>query len=157
GPVGQAELQRTSSTPTGIMESAAMGRCRGAFWMALLFDMAGLSLLLMGALSDVFFADLLIYSGGVGLLFSLLWWVFWYVGNLEVPPDELRSPTPTPPAGRPGPVARRRRRFEAEDSPPRQEATWVLQPSVLDSNSHHSSQLRGMVGVGVQNTRRALS
>ncbi|XP_060640358.1 transmembrane protein 238-like [Anolis sagrei] len=73
------------------MEAAGAGRCRGAFWMALLFDAAGLSLLLLGSFVDVFFADLLIYSGGVGLLFSLLWWVFWYVGNIEVPPDELQD------------------------------------------------------------------
>uniref|UniRef100_A0A670JN83 Transmembrane protein 238 like n=1 Tax=Podarcis muralis TaxID=64176 RepID=A0A670JN83_PODMU len=68
-----------------------LGRCAGAFWMALLFDAVGLAILLVGVFVDVFFADLLIYGGGVGIFFSLLWWVFWYVGNLEVPAAELQD------------------------------------------------------------------
>ncbi|XP_033023507.1 transmembrane protein 238-like [Lacerta agilis] len=59
--------------------------------MALLFDAVGLTILLVGVFVDVFFADLLIYGGGVGIFISLLWWVFWYVGNLEVPAAELQD------------------------------------------------------------------
>ncbi|KAH0631878.1 hypothetical protein JD844_019771 [Phrynosoma platyrhinos] len=68
-----------------------LGRCQGAFWMALVFDAGGLALLLAGLFVDVYFSDLLVYGGWMGLLFSLLWWVFWYVGNLEVPPEELQD------------------------------------------------------------------
>lgn len=75
------------------MEGAprGLGRCRAAFWLALAFDAAGFTALLAGVFADVFFADLLIYGGGVGVFLSLLWWVFWYVGNLEVPPAELQD------------------------------------------------------------------
>ncbi|XP_061455536.1 transmembrane protein 238-like [Rhineura floridana] len=79
----------TRSGPMGAR--VGLGRCAGAFWMALLCDAVGLAILLVGVFLDVFFADLLIYGGGVGIFFSLLWWVFWYVGNLEVPQAELQD------------------------------------------------------------------
>ncbi|KAM3827008.1 transmembrane protein 238-like [Vipera latastei] len=66
-------------------------RCRGALGLALLFDALGLAGLLVGGLLETSVSDLLIYLGGVGIFFSLPWWVFWHVGNLEVPPDELRD------------------------------------------------------------------
>ncbi|KAJ7305794.1 hypothetical protein JRQ81_010160 [Phrynocephalus forsythii] len=75
----------------GVGRRRGAGRCRAALWLALLLDGAGVASLLSGVLADVFFADLLIYGGGVGIFFSLLGWVFWYVGNLEVPPGELQD------------------------------------------------------------------
>uniref|UniRef100_A0ABM5F0K8 Transmembrane protein 238-like n=1 Tax=Pogona vitticeps TaxID=103695 RepID=A0ABM5F0K8_9SAUR len=71
--------------------AGGLGRCQAAFWLALSFDAAGFAALLAGVFLDAFFADLLIYGGGVGIFFSLMWWVFWYVGNLEVPPAELED------------------------------------------------------------------
>ncbi|XP_068764474.1 transmembrane protein 238-like isoform X1 [Struthio camelus] len=68
-----------------------LGRCVAAFWLALAFDALGLAVLLAGVFADVFFSDLLIYGGGIGIFLSLVWWVFWYAGNLEVPPEELRD------------------------------------------------------------------
>ncbi|XP_037243186.1 transmembrane protein 238-like [Falco biarmicus] len=68
-----------------------LGRCVAAFWLALAFDALGLAVLLAGVFADVFFSDLLIYAGGIGIFLSLIWWVFWYAGNLEVPPEELRD------------------------------------------------------------------
>ncbi|XP_064376423.1 transmembrane protein 238-like [Dromaius novaehollandiae] len=68
-----------------------LGRCVVAFWLALAFDALGLAVLLAGVFADVFFSDLLIYGGGIGIFLSLIWWVFWYAGNLEVPPEELRD------------------------------------------------------------------
>ncbi|XP_032930175.1 transmembrane protein 238 [Catharus ustulatus] len=68
-----------------------LGRCVAAFWLALAFDALGLAVLLAGVFADVFFSDLLIYAGGIGIFLSLVWWVFWYAGNLEVPPEELRD------------------------------------------------------------------
>ncbi|XP_015270980.1 PREDICTED: transmembrane protein 238-like [Gekko japonicus] len=68
-----------------------VGRCAASFWLALAFDAVGLAILLGGVFADVFFSDLLIYGGGIGIFLSLVWWVFWYVGNLEVPPAELQD------------------------------------------------------------------
>ncbi|XP_067162476.1 transmembrane protein 238-like [Apteryx mantelli] len=68
-----------------------LGRCVAAFWLALAFDALGLAVLLAGVFADVFFSDLLIYGGGIGIFLSLVWWVFWYAGNLEVPLEELRD------------------------------------------------------------------
>ncbi|XP_070616332.1 transmembrane protein 238-like [Erythrolamprus reginae] len=66
-------------------------RCRCALGLALLFDALGLAGLLLGGLLESAVSDLLIYLGGVGVFFSLPWWVFWHVGNLEVPAEELRD------------------------------------------------------------------
>ncbi|XP_072204916.1 transmembrane protein 238-like [Excalfactoria chinensis] len=78
-----------------------LGRCVVAFWLALAFDAVGLAVLLAGVFADVFFADLLIYAGGIGIFLSLIWWVFWYAGNLEVSPEELRDDVGlAPPKGR---------------------------------------------------------
>ncbi|XP_068002983.1 transmembrane protein 238-like [Melanerpes formicivorus] len=78
-----------------------LGRCVVAFWLALAFDALGLAVLLAGVFADVFFSDLLIYAGGIGIFLSLIWWVFWYAGNLEVPLEELRDDVGlAPPKGR---------------------------------------------------------
>ncbi|XP_068279069.1 transmembrane protein 238-like [Nyctibius grandis] len=78
-----------------------LGRCVAAFWLALAFDALGLAVLLAGVFADVFFSDLLIYAGGIGIFLSLIWWVFWYAGNLEVPLEELRDDVGlAPPKGR---------------------------------------------------------
>ncbi|XP_054247280.1 transmembrane protein 238-like [Indicator indicator] len=78
-----------------------LGRCVVAFWLALAFDALGLAVLLAGVFADVFFSDLLIYAGGIGIFLSLIWWVFWYAGNLEVPLEELRDDVGlVPPKGR---------------------------------------------------------
>lgn len=85
----------TMAAPGGL------GRCVAAFWLALAFDAVGLAVLLAGVFADVFFADLLIYAGGIGIFLSLIWWVFWYAGNLEVSPEELRDDVGlAPPKGR---------------------------------------------------------
>lgn len=67
------------------------GRCGGALGLALFFDALGFAGMLVGSFLDTSVSDLLIYLGGVSVFFSLPWWVFWHVGNLEVPPDELRD------------------------------------------------------------------
>ncbi|XP_063200260.1 transmembrane protein 238-like [Chroicocephalus ridibundus] len=77
--------------PPAMAAPGGLGRCVAAFWLALAFDALGLAVLLAGVFADVFFSDLLIYAGGIGIFLSLIWWVFWYAGNLEVPPEELRD------------------------------------------------------------------
>ena len=68
-----------------------LGRCTCCFWAAVAFDVAGLLVLLIGVFVNVFFYDLLIYAGAIVLFLSLVWWVFWYSGNLEVAPGELED------------------------------------------------------------------
>uniref|UniRef100_A0A3P8SQJ0 Si:dkeyp-72e1.6 n=1 Tax=Amphiprion percula TaxID=161767 RepID=A0A3P8SQJ0_AMPPE len=68
-----------------------LGRCACAFWLAVAFDVVGLAVLLIGVFASVFFYDLLIYAGAIVIFLSLIWWVFWYSGNIEVPPAELED------------------------------------------------------------------
>lgn len=68
-----------------------LGRCTCCFWAAVAFDTVGLSVLLIGVFVTVFFYDLLIYAGAIIIFLSLIWWVFWYSGNIEVPVAELED------------------------------------------------------------------
>lgn len=68
-----------------------LGRCVCSFWLAVAFDILGLLVLLVGVFVNVFFYDLLIYAGAIIIFLSLIWWVFWYSGNIEVPPAELED------------------------------------------------------------------
>lgn len=68
-----------------------LGRCTCCFWAAVAFDIVGLLVLLIGVFVDVFFYDLLVYAGAIVIFLSLIWWVFWYSGNIEVPPAELED------------------------------------------------------------------
>ncbi|KAM6957375.1 transmembrane protein 238 [Aplochiton taeniatus] len=68
-----------------------LGRCSCVFWLAVAFDVFGLLILLIGVFADVFFYDFLIYAGAIIIFLSLIWWVFWYTGNIEVPPEDLND------------------------------------------------------------------
>ncbi|XP_029946037.1 transmembrane protein 238 [Salarias fasciatus] len=70
---------------------SGLGRCVACFWLAVVFDVVGLAVLLVGVFANVFFYDLLIYAGAIVIFLSLIWWVFWYSGNIEVPPAELED------------------------------------------------------------------
>lgn len=72
-------------------EFRGLGRCTCCFWAAVAFDTVGLSVLLIGVFVTVFFYDLLIYAGAIIIFLSLIWWVFWYSGNIEVPVVELED------------------------------------------------------------------
>ncbi|XP_061702582.1 transmembrane protein 238-like isoform X3 [Syngnathoides biaculeatus] len=68
-----------------------LGRCVCCFWLAVAFDVLGLLVLLIGVFVNVFFYDLLIYAGAIVIFLSLIWWVFWYSGNIEVLSAELED------------------------------------------------------------------
>lgn len=77
--------------PADEPEQRGLGRCTCAFWAAVAFDTVGLLILLLGVFADIFFYDLLIYAGAIVIFLSLVWWVCWYSGNIEVPPAELED------------------------------------------------------------------
>lgn len=68
-----------------------VGRCKCAFWFAVAHDILGALILLTGVFAGFFIHDLFIYAGAVVIFLSLIWWVFWYSGNIEVPPEELED------------------------------------------------------------------
>lgn len=71
-----------------------LGRCVCSFWLAVAFDIFGLIVLLIGVFANVFYYDFLIYAGAIVIFLSLIWWVFWYTGNIEVPKADLEEDGP---------------------------------------------------------------
>ncbi|XP_059804758.1 transmembrane protein 238-like isoform X2 [Hypanus sabinus] len=70
------------------------GRCPCLFWVAIILDLVGLSLLLTGIFAHVQVSgrgvgDCFIYTGAIVVFFSLIWWLSWCTGNIEVSPEEL--------------------------------------------------------------------
>nr|XP_031543432.1 transmembrane protein 238-like [Vicugna pacos] len=65
-----------------------LGRCRHFFWLGVAFDTVGATLLFTGVFADLLFYDLLLYLGSIIIFLSLLWWVFWYTGNIELTSEE---------------------------------------------------------------------
>uniref|UniRef100_A0A7N4PYZ4 Transmembrane protein 238 like n=1 Tax=Sarcophilus harrisii TaxID=9305 RepID=A0A7N4PYZ4_SARHA len=67
----------------------SLGHCIPILLLAVLFDVAGLILLLWGILTYLNYWDFLIYTGSLLLAFSLVFWTFWYSLSLEVFPEKL--------------------------------------------------------------------
>ncbi|XP_075392512.1 transmembrane protein 238 [Tenrec ecaudatus] len=74
--------------------SSGLGRCRMALLLAVALDVAGMAALLTGVFAQLQvggrdFGDLLIYSGALLVFLSLLGWILWYTGNIEISRQEL--------------------------------------------------------------------
>ncbi|NXT69757.1 TM238 protein, partial [Chaetops frenatus] len=67
-----------------------LGRCAAIALLALLCDALGLLILLLGILAPLSSWDFFVYVGALLLAFSLVFWVFWYSFNIEVPLRELQ-------------------------------------------------------------------
>ncbi|CAK7318910.1 Transmembrane protein 238 [Vulpes lagopus] len=65
------------------------GRCAFLLVLALLLDVVGLVLLLLGILASLDYWDFLVYTGALILAFSLLFWISWYSLNIEEPLEKL--------------------------------------------------------------------
>ncbi|XP_070079534.1 transmembrane protein 238 isoform X1 [Equus przewalskii] len=83
------------SPPAGApVPSSGLGRCRMALLLAVALDVAGMAALLTGVFAQLQvrgrdFGDLLIYSGALLVFLSLLGWILWYTGNIEISRQEL--------------------------------------------------------------------
>ncbi|KAG8434034.1 hypothetical protein GDO86_012409 [Hymenochirus boettgeri] len=73
-----------------------LDRCRLALLFAVLMDLAGVISLLVGIFAELQlngqdFGDLLIYTGAILVFLSLIGWIFWYTGNIEISLEELQQ------------------------------------------------------------------
>uniref|UniRef100_A0A3Q4AKE2 Uncharacterized protein n=1 Tax=Mola mola TaxID=94237 RepID=A0A3Q4AKE2_MOLML len=68
-----------------------VGRCKCSFWFAVAHDVFGVFIMMVGVFGGLAVHDLFIYAGAIVIFLSLIWWVFWYAGNIEVPPEELED------------------------------------------------------------------
>lgn len=66
-----------------------IGRCPGMFYIAAIFDLVGIILLLIGIFANLSIWDFLIYTGAIVIAFSLIFWVLWYTFNVRVSFKEM--------------------------------------------------------------------
>lgn len=66
-----------------------LGRCMVFFFAAIFLDVAGLILFFLGIFAPFSFWDFFVFSGPLILFLSLVLWILWYLGNIEVPLEEL--------------------------------------------------------------------
>ncbi|KAM5198987.1 uncharacterized protein RBU33_013941 isoform 1-T2 [Hipposideros larvatus] len=91
------ELSRNSVDNT--RKRKVLGRCRHFFWLGIVFDTVGATVLLTGVFADLPYCDLLLYAGSIIIFISLLWWVSWYTSNIELTPEgALKRPFHVPSA-----------------------------------------------------------
>ncbi|KAG7249314.1 hypothetical protein CRUP_009319, partial [Coryphaenoides rupestris] len=93
---GLNSLSATMSTevqmkPVTEIRHDGVGRCKCSFWFAVAHDILGVIIMMTGVFSGLVIHDLLIYAGSIIIFLSLIWWVFWYSGNIDVPPEDLED------------------------------------------------------------------
>lgn len=65
-------------------------RCTNVFLsIAVILDVVGLLLLLVGIFAPLNFWDFFVLSGPLLIFLSLILWIFWYLGSLTVSEEEL--------------------------------------------------------------------
>ncbi|XP_017896521.1 PREDICTED: histone-lysine N-methyltransferase 2B [Capra hircus] len=82
-----------------IEKRSCLGRCKHFFWLGVTFDTVGAAMVFTGVFTPMLCYDMFLYLGASIIFFSLLWWTFWYSGNIELSPEEaLNSPYRLPSA-----------------------------------------------------------
>ncbi|XP_034394380.1 putative transmembrane protein [Cyclopterus lumpus] len=57
--------------------------------LAVILDVAGLVLFFVGIFAPLSYWDFFVLSGPLLIFISIIFWIFWYLGNLTVPEEEL--------------------------------------------------------------------
>ncbi len=57
--------------------------------LAVILDVVGLILFFVGIFAPLSFWDFFVLSGPLLIFLSLIFWIFWYMGNLTVSEEEL--------------------------------------------------------------------
>ena len=82
-----------------IEKRSCLGRCKHFFWLGITFDTVGAAMLFTGVFTRILYYDMLLYLGASIVFLSLLWWTFWYSGNIELSSEEaFNSPYRLPSA-----------------------------------------------------------
>uniref|UniRef100_A0A672F210 Uncharacterized protein n=1 Tax=Salarias fasciatus TaxID=181472 RepID=A0A672F210_SALFA len=63
--------------------SAYCGRCLLFFFLAIFMDAVGFIIFLVGVAAPIKSWDFFVLSGPLLIFLSLVFWIFWYLGNLE--------------------------------------------------------------------------
>uniref|UniRef100_A0A3B3BMY6 Si:dkey-16i5.8 n=1 Tax=Oryzias melastigma TaxID=30732 RepID=A0A3B3BMY6_ORYME len=77
--------------PVSERRHGGVGRCKCSFWFAVAHDILGVLIMMVGVFGGLVIHDLFIYAGAIIIFLSLIWWVFWYSGNIDVPSEELQD------------------------------------------------------------------
>lgn len=79
--------------PVSSVPAMEPNKCSSTFLaLALILDIVGLILFFIGIFAPLSFWDFFVISGPLLIFLSLIFWIFWYMGDLTVSEEELNLP-----------------------------------------------------------------